>query len=88
MTKVIQETKEHIKRIFPETRDIDVKVQRDARGKFISTIHLRTTSRILHAMKTDPNFRKSLSKTYHAILSQVHRIKDKRKKKLHELKLG
>lgn len=79
MTKVIQETKEHIKRIFPQTKDLDIKVQRDADGNFVSKIHLRTTSRILHAMKTDPNFRKSLNKTFHAILSQVKKVKARRK---------
>lgn len=81
MTKVIQETKEHIKRIFPQTRDVDIRVKRDVDGKFVSKIHLRTTSRILHAMKTDPNFRKSLNKTFHAIMTQIRRIKEQRKKK-------
>lgn len=80
MTKVIQDTKEHIRRIFPQSKDVDIRVSRDADGKFISKIHLRTSSRILHAMKSDPNFRKSLNKTFHAILSQIHRIKDRRKK--------
>jgi ribosome-associated translation inhibitor RaiA len=80
MTKVIQETKEHIKRIFPQAKDVEVRVKKDA-GKFVSKIHLRTSSCILHAMKADPNFRRSLSKTYHAILSQVQRFKDRRKKR-------
>lgn len=80
MTKVIQETKEHIKRIFPRAKDVEVRVKKDA-GRFVSKIHIRTTSRILHAMKTDPNFRKSLEKSFHAIVSQVQRLKDRQKKK-------
>lgn len=88
MTNVIQETEKHIKRIFPQTQDLDIKVTKDGHGKFVSKIHLRTSSRILHAMKSDPSLRRSLDKTFHAILSQVKRIKDKRKKKLHELRIG
>ena len=81
MTKVIEDTKEHIKRIFPQTKDVEVKVSRDVDGKFVSKIHLRTTSRILHAMKADPNFRKSLNKTFHAIMNQIQKIKEQRRKK-------
>lgn len=80
MTKVFQETKDHIKRIFPQARDVEVRVERDA-GKFVSKIHLRTSSRILHAVKSDPNFRRSLNKTFRAIVSQVARIRDRRKKR-------
>lgn len=84
MTKVIQETKEHLKRIFPQTKDVDIRVKRDRDGKFVSKIHVRTTSRILHAMKSDPNFRRSLDKTFHAIIHQVEKIRDRRKKHLHK----
>ena len=77
MTKVIQDTKEHIKRIYPQTKDVDIQVTQDGHGKFVSKIHLRTSSRILHAMKSDPSFRKSLDKTFHAILSQIQRIRGK-----------
>ncbi len=85
MTKVIQETKEHLKRIFPQSKDVEISVKRDVDGKFVSKIHVRTTSRILHAMKSDPNFRKSLNRTFHAILSQVQKIRDRRKKNLHKV---
>ena len=80
MTKVIQETKEHIKRIFPQTQDVDIKVTSDGHGQYVSKIHLRTSSRVLHAMKSDPSFRRSLDKTFHAIQTQIQRIKDKRRK--------
>lgn len=77
MSEVILETKEHIKRVFPRTDDIGIKIDRDADGGFITKIHVKAKKQIFHAVKKDSNFKRSLRKSYQAIIHQIQKMKTK-----------
>jgi ribosome-associated translation inhibitor RaiA len=80
MNALISETKDHIKKLIPRSKDVEIKVDRDEKGNFISKIHVRAKKKIFHAAKKDTCLSRSLDKSYHAILHQVHRMKDRMKK--------
>lgn len=75
MRNVFETTREHIKRIFPGTEDVEIKVRKDPQGNFISRIHVRGKKGVLHAQKSADNLRKSLDRSYLAIRKQVERLR-------------
>ena len=79
---VIDETKEHIHRLFPNATNIDVKIKKDELGHFQSQIMVRVPNhKELVAHKKDPLLKKSLDKTFQAIVSQISKIKNKSKQR-------
>lgn len=68
--------KKHIQKVFPHANRVDVKVSKLPSGKFKSFIRvLAPQKKELIAQKTDKNIKKSLEKSYTAIIRQIHRIK-------------
>ena len=75
--KLIDRTKEHIKKLYPFSKDVNVHFEREADGSFVSKIHVVTKDHVFHATKRDASLRKSLDKSYHAIRTQLGKLKGK-----------
>ena len=75
---IIQNTQEHLKKIYPWVKDVKIKVHRLRKGEFISKIDVRTPWKSLHAEKIHSSVMGSLEKTCEAIERQMEKIKTRR----------
>ncbi len=82
--------REQILKMAPYANEVDIKVDEDKDGEYESTIKVHIPpKKSLIAIKKDECFRSSLEKSRQAILKQVKKIKEKRKKrKQYHLKLN
>lgn len=85
MNHFILETKSQIREFYPHLQDVDVRIERDPLGLYISKIHVRAKGKVFHAQKRDPNYRRSLEKCREAIQSQIQKMRDKRLKDRHRI---
>lgn len=85
MNHFILETKSQIRDFYPDLQDVDVKVERDPLGLYISKIHVRAKGKVFHAQKRDPNYRRSLEKCRDAIESQIQKKRHKHLKDRHRI---
>ena len=82
MSHIIEDTRNHIRKIHPQTDSVDIQIRKDRKGLFQSKIHIRTRLGVIHASKCGETYRECLDRSFHAILKQIERIKMKRKSKL------
>ncbi len=74
----INKMKDHIYRIFPHAKHIDVRVDQTPEKKFKTFVRVSVPQRTdLIALKTDQDLRKSLEKSQNAIMRQIRKIKAK-----------
>ncbi|MBL7664386.1 MAG: HPF/RaiA family ribosome-associated protein [Bacteriovoracaceae bacterium] len=76
----INAVKEHIHRIYPEAKKIDVQVRRSPKGDFSAQIKVSSPSHFLLAKKSDESYGHSLERAFDAISKQIARVKNKRTK--------
>lgn len=79
MSNIIVETKNHILKINPDISDVKISVDKGPGGQFISKIHLRSKAGILHAVKKATSYKESIDRSYHAIIKQMEKLKEKKK---------
>ncbi|MCB9092468.1 MAG: HPF/RaiA family ribosome-associated protein [Halobacteriovoraceae bacterium] len=80
---LIEQTRSHIEKIYPWARDVSITVDEDGHGVFNAKIIVTSNRGDLIAKKHDSNFQKSLDKSYHAIVRQIHKIKAKNDRRKH-----
>ncbi len=74
----IEKVKKHIKDIYPNTRDIDIKIEKSPEKKFKSTIIVKTPKKKhLVAQKYADTYAYSLEKSQRAITKQIEKLKMK-----------
>lgn len=77
MTDVVSSTRESLKRLVPNAKNIIVKVQRD-HDRFRSKIHVKVPGRVLHSVKEGETAMRAIDESYHAVLKQFEKMKNKR----------
>lgn len=85
MNHFILETKSLIRDFYPDLQDVDVKVERDPLGVYVSKIHVRAKGKVFHAQKRDPNYRRCLEKCREAIESQIQKKRQRHLKDRHRI---
>lgn len=77
MSELIAYTKNHLKQIIPNAKDIFIKVQRD-HELYRSKIHITIPGTVFHADKKADSPMHALDSSYQAVLKQVEKFKTKR----------
>ena len=77
MTELITSTKNHLKQIIPNAKDIFIKVERDHES-YRSKIHIQIPGAVLHAEKLAESPLDALDSSYHAVMKQIEKIKTKK----------
>jgi len=72
---LINLTKENIYHFYPKVIHIDIAIKRLPNRGYESRIALRTKSESFFALKKNSGYRKSLEKSYHAIMKQLEKVK-------------
>lgn len=80
MSELISSTKNNLKRIVPNAKDILIKVQRD-HELYLSKIHVHVPGKVLHAEKKAETVWEAIDSSYQAVLKQFEKIKTKRRSK-------
>ncbi len=78
--EIISGTCDNIRRIFPESKYVEIKVNKD-QGKYESLIMVKAPKKRLLAKKSAKNYKASIDKSYEAIVRQIHKVKAKEDKK-------
>lgn len=81
MSKLVEQVKENIRRMDPNIQSVKVKVERSPEGEFVSKFHVHSRHGVLHAVKKAASYRKSVDRSFHAIIKQIQKIKAKRLKR-------
>ncbi len=77
----IENIKQHIKLVYPDAKDVTVRVKKVRKGKVDSLIKVTAPqSKPIVARKRDSNFHLSLEKTEAAILKQIEKRKSKKQR--------
>lgn len=75
--QLIEQTKENIERVFPRSNEVKIESYKDKQNFFQTKIEVLSSQGTLIAHKEDESFKKSLDKSYKAIVRQIHKIKTK-----------
>jgi ribosomal subunit interface protein len=77
MTELITTTKNHLKRIFPDAKDISIRLERD-HEKYLSKIHVQVPGKVIHAEKKAETVWEAIDSSCQAVLKQVEKFRTKR----------
>ena len=81
--RLFKNVKEHIKEIYPQIRNVDIKVKKDSPGTFKSIIKIKTAKKYLVAIKSDQSIQRSLQRAQEAIIKQVDKVRSKNTRTWH-----
>lgn len=85
MNSYLKKTKEKLFRIFPFAKDVIIETKKNPLGEFETKIELIAPQHInFIAKKKEANYKKSVDRSYQAILRQIHKNKSRRKRSRHE----
>ena len=74
----INKVQNHIYRVFPHAKNVEIKVKKLSDGNYKSLIKVHVPrKKTLFAQKIDEEFSKSLEKSHLAIIRQVHKLKSR-----------
>jgi ribosomal subunit interface protein len=77
MSELIAYTKNHLKQIIPNAKDIFIKIERD-HELYRSKIHIKIPGTVIHADKKADSPMSALDSSYQAVLKQIEKFKTKR----------
>lgn len=77
MKDAVSLAKESLKRVVPNAKNIMVKIERD-HDHFLSKIHVQVPGRVLRSVKKGTTVSRAIDESYHAVLKQIEKIKNKR----------
>lgn len=80
MTDLISSTKDTLKKILPNARNVFVKVERD-HGLFLSKIHVHVPGSVFHVQKKAETISDAIESSYKAIIKKIDKLKTKRSNK-------
>ena len=79
-SKLVGVTKDHIRKVFPQARSIDLRLRKDSSGHYLSQIKVDAGQGHFFASKRSKSFKKSLDKAYQALYKQMDKYKRKSKR--------
>jgi hypothetical protein len=78
----IERVKGHIEKVFPDAKNIEIKVEKIPKAGFKSLIKVMAPhKKNIVALKIDQDINKSLEKSHRAVVKQIHKRKAKSNKK-------